>query len=270
MPDSSSWDAISGTDSSPVVLGVDFPAMRRHQAGFPDLATRIGPGYRFLQTKLPIARSCHGRCGDTYVGPWLESIRQGRHQVLAVLGYGVGSVYAAAIAEGISRWQAMPKLILFDPQFSTIELLCLEYNREIDAISSLLGDDEIERARKAASEFSQAASSDVAGVAAEMVESYLEVIGAPFERVGLGDARSNKFTVLFESYMSWLSAADQIDPSMAWERSTGITSSGFAGLPARPDDRGLIGQVISFDVSRADLLRSEPVAQAVLGLLETR
>jgi hypothetical protein len=274
MPDSSSWDVIFGADSSQVVLSVDFPARRRQEAGFLDLATRIGPGYRFLQTKPPAARSWPRLCGDAYVGPWIEGIHHDQHQVLAVLGYRIGSVYAAAIAEGISRWQPMPKIILFDPQFSSIELLGLEFHREISSISSLLGDDEIERARKAAAEISQAATSDVANVAAEILECYVEVITVPFERAGLGDARSNKFTVSFESYISWLSAADQIDPSPAWERSTGIASSAYAGLPAgvhlADDDRGLIGQMIPFDVSHADLLRSDSVAQAVLGLLESR
>ena len=274
MPDSSSWDVIFGADSGQVVLSVDFPARRRQEASFLDLATRIGPGYRFLQTKPPAARSFQRLCGDAYVGPWIDGIQQGRHQVLAVLGYRIGSVYAAAIAEGIAQWQTMPKLILFDPQFSSIELLSLEFHREISSISSLLGDDEIERARKAAAEISQAATSGVADVAAEIVESYLEVITIPFERAGLGDARSNKFTVSFESYMSWLSAAGQIDPSPAWKRSTGIASSAYAGLPARAhladDDCGLIGQMIPFDVSHADLLRSDSVAQAVLGLLESR
>jgi hypothetical protein len=207
--------------------------------------------------------------GDAYVAPWIEGIRQGQHQVLAVLGYRIGSVYAAAIAEGIAQWQAMPKIILFDPQFASIELLSLEFRREISSITSLLGDDEIERARKVAAEFSQVAPSDVADAAAEMVESYLEIISIPFERVGLGDARSNKFTASFESYMLWLSAADQIDPSLAWKLSTGIASSAYAGLPAG-DGRGLIGQMIAFEVNHAELLGSDSVAQAVLGLLDSR
>ena len=191
-----------------------------------------------------------------------------------MLGYRIGSVYAAAIAEGISRWQPMPKIILFDPQFSSIELLGHEFHREISSISSLLGDDEIEHARKAAAEISGAVTGDVANVAAEIVASYLEVITAPFERAGLGDARSNKFTVSFESYMSWLSVADQIDPGQAWKRSTGIASSAYADMPARAhladDDPCLIGQMILFDVDHADLLRSDCVAQAVLDLLESR
>jgi hypothetical protein len=274
MPDSSSWDVIFGADSGQVVLGVDFPDRRRHEAGFLDLATRIGPGYRFLHTKPPAARSFGQLCGPAYVGQWIEGIRQDRPHVLAVLGYHIGSVYAAAIAEGISQWQPMPRLILFDPQFSSIDLLCLEFHREISTTSPLLGDDEIERARNVVAEISRTATGDVVNVAAEMVESYLKEITAAFERAGLGDVRRNKFTRSFESYISWLSAADRIDPTAAWKRSTGIASSAYAELPAGPatagDGRGLVGQLIPFDVDQADLLRSDSVARAVLGLLGSR
>lgn len=273
MPDSSSWDVICDADSSQVVLGVDFPARRRQEAGFPDLAIRIGPAYRFLQAKPPAAGSYQQPNGDAYVGPWLEGIRQDRHQVLAVLGYRLGSVYATAIAEGISRWQPMPKIILFDPQFSSIELLGLEFHREISAISSLLGDDEIKRARKAVTEISKAATGDATNVAAEMVESYLDVITAAFERVGLGDARSDKFILSFISYMTWLSAAGKIDPGPVWKHSTSIASSAYAELTAKAhptgDSRRFIGQQILFDVGPADLLRSDSVAQAVRDLLES-
>jgi hypothetical protein len=271
MPDSGSWDVIFGAGSGQVVLAVDFPAGRRAEAGFGDLAARIGPGFTFLQTKPPAARSGQRLSGDSYVGPWIEGISSGRHQVLAVLGYRIGSVYAAAIAEGISRGQPMPKVILFDPQFASIELLGFEFCREIGAVSSLLADDEIERARKAAAEIYQSAAGDIAHVAAEMIESYFEVITPGFERVGLGEARGNKFVATFESYMSWLSVADQIDPGPVWKRSTVIASSAYSELPPAAflaaAGGGRPGQLISFDVSHADLLRSDGVAQAVLSLL---
>lgn len=57
-------------------------------------------------------------------------------------------------------------------------------------------------------------------------------------------------------------------PDLAWARSVGIASSAYAGLPA--GGRDLLGQLIRFEVSGADLLRSESVARAVVGLLESR
>ena len=272
MPDSKSWDVIFGADSGRVVLGAGFPVRLCREAGFPDLAVRIGPGYRFLQTKPPAARSWARPCGDAYVGPWIEDIRQGRHRVLAVLGHGVGSVYAAAIAEGISEWQPAPKVILFDPQLATYDHLGLEFRREIGSMSSLLSDDELDRAAKITAEISGPVAGDIADIAAELVESYFEVITAAFERAGLGDARDSKFSTTFESYMAWLSVADQIDPEPVWKRSTAIASSACGEQPGRAypgDDGGAVGRIIPLGVGQADLLRSDSAARIVLDLLRT-
>ena len=189
----------------------------------------------------------------------------------AVLGYGVGCVYAAAIADGISGWQQPPKIILFDPQSPSIKLLGHEFNREITANSSLLSDEEIEHSRKVAAAIARSVTRDVADAAVEIVEAYQEVITVAFERVGLGAARDSALTRLFESYIAWVSVAGQIDPSFAWKRSVAIISSDHAGTPdrePRPGGSGLIGQWIPFQVRRADLLRCDPVARTVIDLLE--
>lgn len=274
MPESSSWDVIFGARCDQLVLSVDFPDTRRHDAGFTELASRIGTGYRFLQTKPPTVRPGQRFSGAVYVGPWIEDIQQDRDPVLAVLGYRVGSVYAAAIASGISRWQQAPKVILFDPQFASVELLDLEFHREIRAVSSLLSDCEIEQIRKAAAAISESANDDIADVAAEMVEAYWEVSSVAYERVGLGDARGNQIITSFESWMSWISVADQINPRRAWRHATAIVSSDYAGLPNNKSvadgSSGLIGRRIPFNVGHANLLRSDSVADAVFNLLESR
>lgn len=274
MPESSSWDVIFGARCGQVVLSVAFPDARRHDADFAELASRIGVGYRFLQTKPPTVRPGQRFSGAAYVGPWVEGIQQDRDPVLAVLGYGVGSVYAAAIAAGISRWQQAPKIILFDPQFASVRLLSLEFHREISAISSFLSDREIERIRNAAATISESASGDVGDVAAEMIEAYWKISSAAYERVGLGDARGNQIITSFESWMSWISVADQINPCRAWRSSTAIVSSDYAGLPNKKSvadcSSGLIGRRIPFNVGHANLLQSDSVAEAVLNLLESR
>jgi hypothetical protein len=271
MPYSGSWDVIFAAVSDQIVLGVDFRLTRRPAAGFADLAASIGPRYGFLRTRPPATRQDLRFSGDAYVGPWLEDIQHGPHRVHAVLGYRVGSVYAAAIAAGISRWQQAPEVILFDPQFASRKLLCAEFHSEISAISPLLSDDEIERTRKAATEICESAG-DVANAAVELAGTYREVSSVAYERVGLGGACGEKFIASFESYISWLSVADQIDPRPVWKRSTTIVSSDYAELPDREslvDDR-LIGRMIPFDAGHADLLRSDSVASAVLDLLAPR
>jgi hypothetical protein len=270
VPDLAYWEVIPGADSGRVVLGVDFPAARR--AGFAELSAKIGPRYRFLQTRPPTTRLVQRPRGEAHVGPWVDDLREEQHRVLAVLGHCVGSLYAAAIAVGIARRQPMPKVILFDPQFASSKYLALEFLREIDAISSLLSDQEIEHTRKAAAGISGAAACDLADAGAEMAGIYRELTSLAFERVGIGSAYNGRFIAPVCSYISWLSAAGKIDPSSVWKRSTAIISSDYArlapGTPAGGGD-GAVGQQIRFDVGHDDLLRSDSVARAVVGLLES-
>lgn len=276
MPNSGSWDVICGPRCDQLVLSVDFPDVKRHDADFVELARRIGAGYRFLRTKPPYVSPGQRFSGAAYVGPWIEDIQQDRGPVLAVLGYCVGSVYAAAITAAISRWQQEPKVILFDPQFASVALLGREFHREINAISAFLSDREIEQIRSSVATITESATdvADVADVAAEMVEAYWEISSPAYERVGLGDARGNQVISSFESWMSWISVADQINPGRTWKRSTAIISSDYVELPNRKSlvdgSSGLIGQRIPFNVGHANLLRSDCVAEAVLNLLEPR
>lgn len=263
MQDSGIWDVISGENAGQIVLGVDFPMLRRRTAGFAELAAGIGPEYTFLQTRLPSGLRFSG---EEYVQHWVDELR-GRPPVLAVLGYRIGSVYAAAIAEGISRWQQKPRVILFDPQFASSELLGRELRREIDAISSLLSDDEIEHATKLAGEISCSGADGSGGVedaAAAVTGIYWDISSVVFDRVGLGGACCSKMFAPFEAYISLISMADQIDPGHAWQHSTAIVSSDYT-------DSAVAGShLIPFDVPNADLLRSASVAKTVLDLLEFR
>jgi len=270
MTDLACWEVIAGADSGQVVLGVDFPATRR--AGFADLSALLGPRYRFLHTTTPAVRPVQRLHGEAHVDRWIESLGEESHQVSAIFGYCVGALYAAAIAAGIARRQPMPKVILFDPQFVSGRYLVAEFLREIDAISSLLSDQEIEHTRKAATELTGPAGCDLAAAAAEMTGIYWELTALAFERVGIGSAYNGRFITPVCSYISWLSAAGKIDPAPVWRRSTAIVSSDYAALTpgnrAGGGDDG-IGQQIRFDVGHDDLLRSESVARAVVGLLES-
>jgi hypothetical protein len=273
MPISSCWDVICNAGSAQTVLGVGFPGRKLHEAGFAELASKIGSGYRFLQAKPVTVRPGRRLSSDEYIVPWVEGARQDGRPMRAVLGYCVGGIYAAAVAERISQWQPEPDIILFDPQFTSMKFLGHELHGEISAISSLLSDDEIERARKIASEISESDPGNIVQIAADAVESYLEVITAAFERAGLGDPRDNRLNEYFESYITWLSVAAELDPSHALEKSIVIMSRDYAGLPGRVqfDDAGsMAGRWKVCDVSHADLLRSDSVAREVLDLLEFR
>jgi hypothetical protein len=266
MPADGSWDVIFGAEPGPLILCVGFPVTGRHEASFAELAAKIGTKYRFLQAKLPGPRVG----GTAYVRHWIEEI-QGR-PVAAVLGHRVGSVYATALAEGISQWQPPPRVILFNPQFACVNLLGHELRRELEAISSLLSDDEIERTGKLAAQLAEMASGDVAAAAATAAGIYWEVSSVAYDRAGIGGTYCRQSFAPFASYMSLVSAAGQIDPSQSWKRSTAIVSLDYqqGSLPA--GDIGVTGGMVDygipFDVSQAGLLRSDSVAKKVLELLE--
>ena len=260
MPDSGSWDVISGAESDQFILAVDFSFLRHREAGFVELAAKIGAKYRFLQAKLPSSPPGSRASGPAYVGRWIEQI-QGR-PIAAVLGHRVGSVYATALAEEISHWQRAPRLILFNPQLASAKLIGHELDSQVKAISSLLSDDELEHTGKLAAKIAQSPPGDVVHAATAAAEIYWEISSVAYDRVGIGGAYCRQSFGSFNSYMSLVSAAHEIDSSQAWKRSTTIVSSPV------DDGCGVVGHSIPFDVSHADLLRSDSVAKKVLELLD--
>lgn len=264
MSDHELWDVIADADSSHLILGVGLPVTEHREAGFAELAKKIGSKYKFLLAKVPESCLSERVRGNSYVDHWIGGIR-GR-PVAAVLGYRVSCVYAAAMAEGLTRWQPAPRVILFDPQLASSGLLSHELHNEFNSINSLLSDDEIERAGKLTAEISE--SDDLASAAATAAEIYRDISSAAFDRVGLGGGYCSKSSAAFESCISLIVAAAQMDPGSVSRCSTVLLSSDYPDLPGRPflTDKSSI----QFDVSHIDLLRSDSVAETVLDLLELR
>lgn len=263
------WDVIFGTDSGQLILGVDFPGTARREAGFVELAAKMGTKYRFLQAKLPNSTPGPQLSGTDWVRDWIEEIHG--QPVAAVLGHRVGGVYATALAEKISQWQQLPRVILFDPQPASVGLLGHELREEIKSISSLLSDDEIKNAGKLAAEITETAPGDIVDAAAAASGIYWEISSAAYDRVGIGGAYCRKSFASFESYLSLVSAAGQLHPSQVWKNSTAIVSSDYQDRSLAIDNsHDMIGHSILFDVSHRDLLRSDYVAEKVLELLESR
>jgi len=273
MPTSGHWDVIFNAESEQTVLGVDFSSRKRREASFTQLAAKIGTRYRFLQARPVMVRSGQRPSSYEYIVSLAEGARQDGNPMRAVLGRCAGGSYAAVIAEYIAQWQPEPDVILFDPQFVNTKFLSHELQKEISATSSLMSDDEVERARKVAREISGSETWDMPQAAAYAVESYLAIITPAFERAGLGDARGSEFNKHFESYMAWLAVAAELDVGRILRKSIAVMSRDYAGLPGRitfDDSSGLAGRCIVCDVSHSDLLRSDSVAKEVLDFLESR
>jgi hypothetical protein len=262
-----SWDVISDDDSSDLILCADFPAAGR-PAGFAQLARRIGSGYTFLQTRPRVAQPCQRLSAGTYIGGWIDGAGWKGRRVRAILGQGIGAVYAAAIAESLARWQSPPEVILFDPQSANLALLASEFRKEINGFSSLLSDDEVERIGAIVSEMCRRAAADLEAAAGEMAGAYTELGSLAYQRVGVGDACGSRFLASFESYMTWITVAGQIDPSSSWQRSVALVSTDYGARADQPCGQpDPIGRVIPFDIGHADLLRADCVAYEVRRLL---
>jgi hypothetical protein len=269
------WNVIADADSGGIVLAIDFPVTGRREAGFPELVAQFGPGFSWWQTVPPRVSPETPIPGAEYVAPWIEEVRRIGRPVHAVLGYCLGAVYGAAIADGIAAFQAdAPKLVLFDPEIANVMGLSLELQRVLGDFGALLSAEEIEGARHLAAELAETHLEDVPGFASGLVRLYREYGGAAFEQVGLDTTSRAELMALFESYMAWMSAADGIDPESAWAGATAITSNSPGYLlqrrrAERPGAPALVGTEIPFDLDHADLLRSDVVAKTVAELLES-
>ncbi|MFD7432740.1 hypothetical protein ACFV6Z_37575 [Streptomyces sp. NPDC059818] len=277
MPNEESWSVISVPTSNSLILGVDFPAAGRREAGFADLVANMGPawsGHGFLQTTLPAVRVSERPTGDFYTEQWMRGGDWEKYEVVAVLGYCLGGVYAAEIAERVARRQGTePQVVLFDAQVTDIQLLAAEVNKMVGLAGPVFSGEEAEQARKNAAEIVGRPSITITDAAIEIVELYREIASTAFRRIGLSDARRDEVVKLFETYMSWLSAAVDIDPCLTWKRSLAITSADYAalernGAATAVDATKMLGRRISLDTSHADLLRDDATVRTLLDHVE--
>ncbi|MFI6093836.1 hypothetical protein [Streptomyces sp. NPDC051218] len=277
MPNEESWSVVSVPTSNSLILGVDFPAAGRREAGFADLVAKMGPawsGHGFMQTTLPVVRVSERPAGDFYTEHWMRGEDWEKYEVVAVLGYCLGGVYAAEIAERIAERQGPePAVILFDGQVTDIQLLAAEINKMIALAGPVFSEEEAEQSRKSAAEIVGTPSIRLVDAAIEIVELYRDMASTAFRRIGLSDARRDEVVQLFESYMSWLSAAVELDPSRTWKRALAITSADYAalekdGAATAVNATKMLGRRISLDTSHADLLRDDATVRTLIDHVE--
>ncbi|WP_409180798.1 hypothetical protein F9C11_30495 [Amycolatopsis sp. VS8301801F10] len=272
MHNEESWSVLSAPTSNSVVLAVDFPAPGRPEAGFADLTAAMGSAWSahgVLQTKLPAVTLADRPGPDTYLDYWTGDEQLSGREVVAVLGYCLGGVYAAEIAERIARRQsAEPAVVLFDGQVTDKQLLAVEIDKLIALGGPVLTADEASQARLRAAEIVTTPGIALADATDEIVALYREVATGAFRKVGLAPERGEEVVRFFETYMAWLTAAEGIDPASAWGRSLALTSTDFAALeengsPTAVNAAKLIDQRVRLEVSHADLLRADDTARAL-------
>jgi hypothetical protein len=244
-----------------VVLGVDFAATGRPDAGFGTLMELTGTDHALWETVTPGPGQEEGMTGSAYLDRWTGELRASGVDVRAVLGYCGSSGFALAIAQQVGAWQAQPQVILFDPTAVTgRSVLQDDFYQVVDALAEVLGPAEVENARRAG----EAAEREHAGLAElsdEFVRIYAEASHMAFGRLGLPPDRVEELVAWFRSYLNFLTAASTMTVDPQPEAVTVIRSSELSDslVPASHELR--------FDVDHAALLGRAEVAQAVAELI---
>jgi hypothetical protein len=258
-----------GTDE--MILASDYSATTGRTVGaFRDLVGGLGLPRSIWETLPPPLGDELTMGAKDYVDRWMRDVERIGSTVYAVLGYCVGCVYAAALADRIEQRQgAAPRLILFDPETPSPALLLRHYRDGVGVIAAVATPAEVAEAELAGAE--AAATEQRMGPLADRLCALLVGLGeTAFTRAGLSRARRHELLGTFTSFLRYLVAASELSPGARWAIATALTSATPGnGLNALTDREraDAVAREIRFDVGHAELLRTDAVAQATVDLL---
>ena len=250
------WKTLSGDTGDDLVVAMDFEAAGRAEACFADLVPLLDPARQVWIATQPDA----GAGAADRLRYWSDGLRASGRKVRAVLGFCAGGLYAAALAETVAQWQdALPDVVVFDPEPPTPDTLVKQFDNTVRSLASVLSETELEEVREAvrrvAAEHADPAELNSLGDALAAV--YRECSGPALEKIGLRADFREDLAATFESLMGYLAAAADVPLSDGWASVTAIVSATPIWEPA-----GVL-RAIRTDVAHADLLRSPEIARIV-------
>ncbi|MER7656676.1 hypothetical protein [Streptomyces albidoflavus] len=250
-----SWRRIGEGDPARTVLAVDFDSTGRPEADFRRLAARLTPGREIWQTTQPVEAEHELLSAADYLSRW-RRLPEGPRRIDTVMGYCVGAVFAAALADEIAEAQGeRPALLLLDPEPVERQSLYRDFRKTVDTLTVV---PEQERSAAIAEVVRVTADDDdFTGLAAQVVKAYETVAGTAFDLLGFEEETSEDLLGLFRSYVSYLHAARQLDPEPGWATALALTSAD--GGPGAVHARA----VRRFPADTAALLDTPDVAEAV-------
>lgn len=273
MVDNGAWKQLVTTgNSGEIVLAVDFDGTGRQEARFSDLVANWKVDVDVWESVPPDGVSEAARDATGYVDHWMRPIDARRPSVRAVMGFCAGSVYAAALAERIGRWQETePLLVLFDPELIIPQTVMWQFQKVMGFLSPLISDEEIAAARAEGQRLHDELQ-DVAALKVEYVRLMREICGPAFTRLGLEEKRCEELFALFRSFLNYLATAGQLDPTERWRSAVAYSSStplsGLRGMRASGRGDGVVvGREVEIDADHATLLADKNLAAEVSDLL---
>jgi hypothetical protein len=270
----SSWNILSEGDSGELVIAVDFPASGRLQADFDELASKLAGGHTFWRTAASPTGLLTDITADEYIKPWLDEVKASGKPVRGVLGYCVGSVYAALLAERIADIQdEAPALILFDPELTHPDTVYWQFYMVVESLRQVLSPEEAEQLRAAG----RSALEEAAGIdelARILIGRFKEAVDIACTRIGLGPEFVEELLEMFGAFLTYLSVAQQVDALPRWAQATALQSAAVDnGLNRvrntilKTQDKLVAEEIVFAGVEHADLLRTDDVAKATAELL---
>lgn len=253
-----------------MILTADFSATGRTVGSFSDLFKFFPSDFMVWETVPPKPGDERGMTATDHVDRWLSDLQGRDLHIHAILGYCVGAVFAARLAEYVREWQEVaPTLILFDPERPDARLLRRHYDDALSVISAVMTPAEVDAARRGGEEAVRD-NEDLSKVAHALSDLVIAVSGPVFARAGLDVVRRTELTGTFSSFLSYLVAASEIDPTQTWTNAVAISSAspgnGLNVLP-RSARNGIVAREIRFDLPHGELLRDKDVAHAMCELL---
>ncbi|MFD7033804.1 hypothetical protein ACFWAR_37815 [Streptomyces sp. NPDC059917] len=270
------WNVLTDDDPGSVVLAADFDSTSRAEARFTDLTKHLASGLTLWETIPQAVATRPDLPAEAYVKQWTDEVKASGRRVRAVLGFCAGSVYAAALAEEIEKWQgSFPLTILFDPERASAASMYWQFHKVVGQMAPTIG----AAATGAAQDAGQRAQEDcqdLADLARRLLVLYHTTATKAFDQLGIDGTRRAELTETAGAFLSYLATAEQIEPAAAWRRSVVFTSStptsGLNALralnPGAFDD--VAAEELRFDTAHVDLLRTPAIADAVSALIKDR
>jgi hypothetical protein len=264
------WNVLHEGTSGDLVLASDFPATGRTVPGFSDLVAKLLPASSVWETAPPPAGSEEGMSAADYTGRWLADLKEIGRPVRAVLGYCVGSVFAAPIAEQLAQWQPEPPaVVVIDPERPDGALIHRHYHELIAGLSVVLTPQEVTDAQEAGRRVRESAI-DLASLARALSDLFRDAGDIGFARAGLDEVRRAELVGTFRGFLHYLVVAGEIDPVPVWSTATAISSvspqNGLNVLSPREREE-IVGREVRFDLEHAQLLCDPEVVALVSELI---
>ncbi|MGO1055509.1 hypothetical protein [Crossiella sp. CA198] len=267
------WKMLSADSGPELVLALDFDVTGRPQAGFGELTANLRIGHSVWLSLPPDADTGKDLDETAYLDRWLAAPRSSGKPVRAVLGYCVGAVYAAAIAERVADWQRTPPLlVLLDPEPAVGFTLYSQFRNVLSLLTALVPPEQLDAVQEAGRRAYEA-TGDLDTLAKTLITIFEDLSGEALARAGLDEISRRELTGTFFAFMTYLTTAARFDPFPGWRSATALSSSSPAsGLNAVRSYRTgtadpLVAQEIPFATDHIGLLRAPEVAATVTDLL---